>query len=148
MHWGGVRPVSISSPGLVSAPESYGAVLRPRCPVPDLPEPHPEDTTSTGNWEFMLQVAIHYNDHLLGNCFNSFHVIWPRDPYKELLPCWPHTTHFLFINSSSSSLNMTFFLKNIKVLKGLDLKCIFNTFAVMWPGDSISNKKVCLIFPV
>lgn len=52
MHWGGAGSVSISSPGLVSPHEPYGAVLHPWCPAPELPQPCPKDTASSGSWDF------------------------------------------------------------------------------------------------
>lgn len=55
MHRGGVKPVSISPPGLVSTLESHGEVLHTCCPAPDLPQPHPEDSASTGSCNFMLE---------------------------------------------------------------------------------------------
>lgn len=56
MHRGGVQPVSISSPGLVSPPESYGGVLHTWGPTPELPQPLAEDTAGTGRSHLTLQV--------------------------------------------------------------------------------------------
>lgn len=49
LHRGRVGPVSISSPGLVPAPESNGRVLRTCRPAPELPQPRPEGATSRGS---------------------------------------------------------------------------------------------------
>lgn len=48
MHGGGIGPVSISSPRLVSSPESYGGVIHTCRPAPEMPQPRPEDTAGTG----------------------------------------------------------------------------------------------------